>query len=104
MSQEQFTLPVGKTEFNEFADRIIAKAGQFADRDSMVWALAMELIHAPPTTQFSDEYFIQRMRKAAANQVASAVVNEIKEKQAEEAAKRQAEATAAKETVANEPT
>lgn len=107
---ETYLLPVGMTEFNEFADRIISKAGNFADRDSMVYALAMELIHGDPKTQFSDDYFVTRLRKVAANQVASQAVNEIKQKHAEaqEAAKKAAEeakaaeATAQLELVANE--
>lgn len=92
-----YELPVGMTEFQTFADRIIEKAGNFADRDSMVYALAMELIHGDPKTAFSDDYFVIRLRKVAANQVASQAIQDIKAKQA----KQQAEATATTE-VANE--
>lgn len=97
-----YQLPVGLTEFNEFAERIISKAGKFADQDSLTYALAMELIHSDPKTAFSDDYFVTRLRKVAANQVASQVINDIKAKQmaAMEAAK-QAEATASTEDTSN---
>lgn len=100
---KEYTLPTGLTEFNEFADRLIKKAGQFADRDSMVYAIAMELIHSDPKTPFSDEYFVTRLRKAAANQVASQVVNDIREKQAAAKAAQQAVAdTTTREVATNE--
>lgn len=100
----EFQLPVGMTEFNEFADRIISKAGEFADRDSLYYALAMELIHADPKTAFTDEFFVLRLRKVAANQVASQVINNIKAKQ--EAARAEAAksvaVTASENTTAND--
>lgn len=76
-----YTLPVGLVEFSEFADRIISKAGEFADRESLIYAIAMELIHSDPKTQFTDEFFVTRLRKVAANQVASQVIQDIKAKQ-----------------------
>lgn len=81
MSQQEYLLPVGMTEFNAFADRIIEKSGNFADRDSMVYAIAMELIHADPKTAFNDEFFVTRLRKVASNQIASQAVQDIKAKQ-----------------------
>ncbi len=106
-------LPVGRTEFMEWSDRIIAKAGQFADSDSMRWALASQVIHLPPQTAFKeDSYFVNSLRKAAANQVASAIFNEIKTKQEEAkkaaevlaASQQPAEATASTETAASNVT
>ncbi len=91
-------LPVGLKEFNEFADRIIKKSGNFADRMSMEFALASILIHADAKYgSLPDSYFIDRLRKSAANQVASQVFQNVKAEQA----KQQAEATATTE-VANE--
>lgn len=100
--ETEHPLPVGMKEFNEFADRIITKAGPYADEDSMRFALASIVIHADATkAHYSDTYFLERLRKSAANQVASQVFQEIKQKQAD-AAKQQAEATAALQDVANE--
>lgn len=83
-------LPVGMTEFQAWADSIIALSGEFADRDSMVFAIASILIHAD--TKYGalpKRYFVNRLRKSAANQVASQAFQDIKQKQAaqQEAAK-----------------
>lgn len=102
-------LPVGATEFNKFSTRILSQSGRFADEDSMNFALASILIHADARFGYlPDRYFINRLIKSAANQVASQVFQDIKNKQiaaqesakAEELAKQQAEATALQE-VAN---
>lgn len=84
-------LPVGLTEFNLFANRIISLAGSYADEDSMKFALASIIIHADASkANYSDNYFLQRLRKSAANQVASQVFQDIKLKQtkAQEAAEK----------------
>lgn len=87
-------LPVGIAEFTTWSERIINLAGQFADPDSMKFALASQLLHLPPQSSSKpDQYFIRSMRKAAVNQVASQVFQDIKIKQ-QEAAKAAAEATA----------
>lgn len=96
-------LPVGMAEFNDFADRIIKLAGPYADEDSMKFALASVVIHADATrAHYSDSYFLERLRKSAANQVASQVFQDIKIKQAEQLAKQQAEATAANEAATDD--
>ncbi len=90
-------LPVGTTSMETFMLDIIDLAGQYADVDSMRFAIASMLIHAPANYgMLSKHYFIVRLRKSAANQIASQVFQEIKTKQAElEAkAKQEAEATA----------
>lgn len=92
-------LPVGLTEFNAFADRIIEMAGRFADDDSLKFALATSIIHADASKgSIPDKFFVERLRKAAANQVASQVFQDIKVKQAAEQQaaqeKQQAEALA----------
>lgn len=97
------SLPVGTTQFDTFADDVIELAGNYADRDSMRFAIASMLIHAPAHKgALSKHYFVVRLRKSAANQIASQVFQDIKQEQdqkqkaASEAAKlQQAEATAA---------
>lgn len=81
-------LPVGATDYQEFCDDIIKLSGQFADRDSMIYAISGVVInlkhdvHAIPM-----DYMVRCLRKTAANQVASAefqrIMEEHKQKQAE---------------------
>lgn len=81
-------LPVGTKEFDVWSDSIIELSGQYADRDSMRFALASIMIHADAKHgSLSKKYFIDRLRKSAANQIASQVFQDIKTKQAEAAAK-----------------
>ena len=75
-------LPVGMTEFNKFADEIIDLAGNYADKDSMTWAIASQIIHSSKSS-ISKHQFVCQLRKAAANQIASQVFQDIKIKQAE---------------------
>ena len=90
-------LPVGMAELKTFADRIILQSGEFADKDSMTFALCSNIMHLGAQQAYvSDQFFIRSLRKAAANQVASYFFQEIKLKQqeaarvaAEEAAKPQ---------------
>jgi hypothetical protein len=96
-------LPVGLTEFHRWADEIIALAGNFADEDSMKFALCTMLIHANNDAgALPLEYFVLRLRKSAANQVASQVLQDIKTKQAEATAARQQAEAAATEKAADE--
>lgn len=78
------SLPVGMSQFDQFATDIIELAGPYADKDSMRWAIASQIMHSS-TSKLSKQYFVRSLRKAAANQVASQVFNDIKTKQAEEA-------------------
>lgn len=99
-------LPVGKAQFEAFSDRIILLCGEFADRQSMIFALASILIHADAKYgRLPDKYFVDRLIKSAANQVASQFFQDIKNEQIakEQIAKekKQAEDTANKETVSN---
>lgn len=92
-------LPVGMSEFETWAQRILSQTGKFADEDSMKFALASILIHADARHgSLPDKYFTDRLRKSAANQVSSQVFQNIKAKQAEELAKQQQEATAQETT------
>ena len=80
-------LPVGLSEFHQWADHIIELAGKFADEESMKYALASQVIHLPHDKAFVPKrWFVNSLRKAAANQVASQVFYDIKVKQ--EAAKK----------------
>ncbi len=90
-------LPVGLTEFNDWSDSIIELSGNFADSDSMKYAIASNLIHLPHTKAYvAKSYFVNSLRKAAANQVASQVFHDIKIKQEERAKQLTAEAAALK--------
>lgn len=102
IKETEYPLPVGMQEFEEFAQRILAKSGKYADEESMKYALAVAILHADATKgSLPDSYFIDRLRKAAANQVASQVFQDIKNKQEAAAKLKQAEATANAETVAS---
>jgi hypothetical protein len=75
-------LPVGLEEFHKWADSIIALSGKFADETSMKFAIASILIHADSALHaLPKRYFISRLRKSAANQVASQVFQDIKNQQ-----------------------
>lgn len=75
-------LPVGTTAFDKWSDSIIELAGPMADRDSMRFAIASILIHADAKHgKLPKAYFINRLIKSAANQVASQVFQDIKKAQ-----------------------
>lgn len=98
-------LPVGLPQFNTWADSIIELSGQYADKDSMVFALTTMIIHADAKYgSLPKNYFVVRLRKSAANQVASYAFNDIKTRQAEAAVKKQLEDTQAKEAAASAQT
>ena len=94
-------LPVGMSEFETWSNRIISLSGQFADNDSMKFALASNVMHLGAQKAYvPDAYFVAAMRKAAANQVASQVFQDIKTKQIE-AAQQAAEAAKLAEVTAS---
>lgn len=73
-------LPLGITEFHEWADRIISGAMLTADTESQKFALANEIMSLGPTEDFkSDAHFIHKLRKYACNQVADEVRNQLRE-------------------------
>jgi hypothetical protein len=95
-------LPVGLTEFEKFADDIIELTGPIADKESMRYVIATNVINlGPQRSHVAKNYFVRTMIKGAANQVASHVFQEIKQRQIELQQKAQAEATAALEAAAN---
>lgn len=102
-------LPTGMTQFNAFKKRIFSKTGPIADETSMAFALASIVIHADAKHgALPDSYFVDRLIKSAANQVASQVFQDIKIQQAEEqkaaqeAANQPVEVTTTSEVVTNE--
>lgn len=92
-------LPMGVKEFHAWSDRIISGAciPGATERDQK-FALAGMVMHTKPTESFiADGYFIQSLRKVAANQVCHAMIMQYK-------AEQQAEADAAKLKVVGENT
>lgn len=83
---ESRPLPMGRKEFDEWSDRIISGALiPGASPRSLKFALAEMIMHMKPTDSHSpDAYFIQCLRKGAANQVAWAVIQEVKAEQKKE--------------------
>lgn len=94
-------LPVGMTEFEAWAAEIMELSGKFADETSLKFAIATMVLHAESKYgSLPKNYFVVRLRKTAANQVAGQIFTDIKAKQEEakkaaEAAQPKAEVTAA---------
>lgn len=94
-------LPLGRTEFEAWSDRILSgamipheadKAEEF--RKSSLFTLCNMVLHLGPTESHKpDAYFIHSLRKSAANQVAVTMRDEIY------AAKKPTEVEAKKEDV-----
>ncbi len=80
-------LPLGRTEFHEWSDRIISGAMVAGGEDdleafidSQKFMLASMILQLGPTESHkSDAYFIHALRKAAANQVADTIGKELRE-------------------------
>jgi hypothetical protein len=90
---EKRALPIGKTQFEEWSDRIIQGAMVEASKRSQKWTLAEMVMHLNPTEAFKeDAHFILKLRKAAVNETCAAIMREIKEEH--DAEKKLAEATA----------
>lgn len=84
---ESRPLPMGREEFHEWADRIIAGAVIPCDPnanyqhfiDSQKFCLANLIMHLGPTESHKpDAFFIHSLRKFAVNEVANAMRNELK--------------------------
>lgn len=89
---ERQALPIGKTQFIEWSDRIIKSALIEAETESLRFSLAAMLMHLGPTEAFKeDAFFILQLRKAAVNQTAHSMMTDLKEAQEK---KKLAEATA----------
>lgn len=88
-------LPTGMTEYQSWLASILELAGPIADKMSMEWVISNEvMVIKSGQDRIPKIFFVKRLRKFAANQLAASYVNQLKEQQkaAEEAAK--AEATA----------
>lgn len=98
---EKRPLPIGRTQFNEWSERIISGSMVDATEDSLKFSLAAMLMHLGPTEAFrEDGYFILSLRKAAVNQTAHAMMQELKEAQEK---RKHAEDTAPKLGVVDGP-
>ena len=78
-------LPMGQKEFVEWSDRIISGALiPTTDRDSLVAVLSAFIMELGPTESHKpDAWFIHKLRKAAANEVAQANFQAIKKRKQE---------------------
>jgi hypothetical protein len=95
---EKRPLPVGLTEFNQWADRIISGA-RVPKNDSMKYALAYMLLDLKPTISYeTDHYFISCLEKAAINQVADFYRREVYEKKQQRIAAEKAQQNSAAAT------
>lgn len=84
-------LPVGRTEFEEWSDRIISGALLPADAASQKFALADALLHLGPTESHKpDAHFIHTLRKFAVNQVAVEMRKELHDERKAALAKEEA--------------
>lgn len=95
-------LPVGMTELDAFISDVIELSGEYADRDSMAFAICSMIIHlGPQRSHVPKNYFVRSLRKVAANQVASQVFQDVKKRQ-DEAVKAAQIAAAKQEETASE--
>jgi len=84
---EKRALPMGLADFHTWSDRIISGAACPATSESQKFTLAGMILHLKPTDAFvEDGYFINALRKQAANEVAIAAMQEVKMKRAAEQA------------------
>lgn len=93
-------LPMGRKEFDEWAERIISGALVPCDpatdpelfKETQKCTLAGMIMHLGPTESHKpDAYFIHSLRKAAVNEVAHAIGTELKQKARERFLAKQAE-------------
>ena len=85
---EPRALPMGRSDFEEWSNRIISGAlvpggeeNKEVFHESQKFALANMILHLGPTESHKpDAFFIHALRKVAVNQVADVVRTEIREK------------------------
>jgi len=77
---EPYPLPLGRTEFEEWSDKIILSAAiPGATPESLKFALAEMVLHTKPNESFVPlGHFVHSLRKGAANQVAHTIFQELK--------------------------
>lgn len=99
---EKRALPIGRTQFMEWSDRIIDGSMVKAERESLRFVLAERLQHIAPTDAFMpDANFILQLRTIAVKETAFNIFQEIKQEREKQ---KQAEATAPKLGVVNDGT
>lgn len=90
---ERKPLPIGRTQFMEWSDRIIKASLVEADPESLRFILAERMQHIGPTDAFMpDASFILQLRAIAAKETAFLMFQEIKKKRAEDTASKKLEA------------
>lgn len=90
---EKQELPIGRTKFMEWSDRIIDASLVDAERESLRFSIAAMLMHLGPTEAFKEDgFFVLQLRKAAVNQTAHMMMEELKK--AHDDKQKQAEDTA----------
>ena len=77
-------LPMGRAEWNAWTQEIIDLSGM-PDNDSSRFALSAMIMHLGPKNGMPQDkmpkrYFVKNLRKAAANEVAHAMLSELKDK------------------------
>lgn len=85
--KENYPLPLGRKEFDEWSDKIIkAAAIPGATIESQKFALAEMVLHCKPNESFVPlGHFVHSLRKGAANQVCHTIFKEIKTAQQQRA-------------------
>lgn len=93
---EKRALPMGVKEFHEWSDRIISAANiPGASAASQKFALAEDVVHLPPGTDFEcDAYFAKRLKKFAINQVCLQMAQDIRKEEKARIAKEEQEKVA----------
>lgn len=77
-------LPVGLTHFHVWADTLLDcyNLKSVANEDDLKYVLATSIMHLGAQDAYKPKwFFVKTIRKAAANQVSSAVFQDIKQKQ-----------------------
>lgn len=94
-------LPMGVSEFEDWAERIISGAMVEADKDSQKFALCNMLMQMGHTEHMkADIHFISQLRKVAVNQVADSIRKEISAKVKARTAEAEAKAKEEADTLA----
>lgn len=85
-------LPVGVNDFHHWSDRIIVKSGLTATQESQKFALAAMVVQLGAEEAAKDDaYFVNRLKKSAATQVAQHIMKEIKDDRAKREETKQGE-------------
>lgn len=69
-------LPIGRTEFEQWSNKIIAKANFEATVESQKFTLAAMLL---TNDKIDEDFYVQKLQKAATEQTAREIMREIKE-------------------------